>query len=169
MNQETDTSSERLRSRIRKTMAIAAGFLLALTGLAPPATAQLRAESPPAFVPVRDVDLVAVRWDGPPSLVLSTPEGAFRPVAGTYRSGDGSGLAVSKYGQIVALSDPETARRFLVAEIEKMSPRYDGPPQLLFRDDRGRKSRLPGGRFVSADGVTIAVKDGAIVGYGRSR
>ncbi|MFW6083639.1 MAG: hypothetical protein ACODAA_00310 [Gemmatimonadota bacterium] len=149
--------------------------------LASPATAQERYDgdpdrpiitpsTPDPFMPVHDVELVSPRIDGPPALVLFTEAGKLHPAAGTYRSRDGKAVMVSKAGQIVELADREAETgRFQVATIEKVAVRMDAPPRLVLRDDRGRKLALPDGRYLNQEEVTLAVRDGTIVGYGRSR
>ena len=119
--------------------------------------------------PVRGVELAAARhYDGPPVLILLTEIGKMRPADGTYVGPDRKTI-VAKDGRIVGLSNLETGL-FQVASAESYPPRQGTvSTRLLFKDSRGRQMSLPDGTFTTRDGMTLVVREAAIVAYGRTR
>lgn len=147
--------------------------LLAGAASGAPAAAQEMDETyqpaQPEYGNIPDVELVASRQDGPPTLVLVSKKGRSLPASGTYRTRDGKSLVV-KDGQILELTDPAAELlRFRVASIEKVVVRGSAPDRLFLKNSRGRAVALPDGAFTSGKGVSLVVKDGMVVGYGSRR
>ena len=131
------------------------------------ATAQVVDEVPVSTV--QRVELVSPRTEGPPVLILVTDKRRLQPAAGAYRSSEGRTITVSD-GRIVGLSDP-VARldRFQVVSVDEVAVRHaEQVPRLYLKDARGRVVVLPDGRYTSKDGMTLLVRAGTIVGYGKS-
>lgn len=120
-------------------------------------------------LPVRGVELAAARhYDGPPVIVLLMESGKIRPADGTYIGPDRKTI-VAKDGRVVGLSSPETGL-VQVASAELYPPRHGTvTTRLLFKDSRGRQMSLPDGTFTTRDGMTLVVREAAIVAYGRTR
>lgn len=121
---------------------------------------------------VRSVNLVIPRIDGPPVLVLSTPDGRIRLADGIYQNRDRVSLVV-RNGQIVEVRDAKketTTSSFRVSQIEKVVVRHaDSPDGLYLKDTRGRTMALPDGRFTSASGLTMVVYKATVTAYGEGR
>lgn len=147
--------------------AIVAGAILAL--VLGPAAAGAQQPGQPEYGNVEGVELVSPRIDGPPALILFTAAGKVRPAAGAYVSEDRKALTI-KDGRIVSLSDPMTELgRFEVASIDPVFLRHASTSRLYLKDARGRSLPLPDGRFTSREGMTLLIRDGVIVGYGKRR
>jgi hypothetical protein len=101
---------------------------------------------------------------------MHTGEGRLAPTAGSYSRADRTTIVV-KDGRIVGLSKPDAgAESFQVVSADLVKPRYDTTAAKLYlKDAKGHKVVLPDGRFTSREGMTLIVRDGAIVKYGKSR
>lgn len=134
------------------------------------ATAQVVDEVPVSTVStVQRVELVSPRKEGPPVLILVTDKRRLQPAAGAYRSSEGRTITVSD-GRIVGLSDPVAKLgRFQVVSVDEVAVRHaEQVPRLYLKDARGRAVVLPDGRYTSKDGMTLLVRAGTIIGYGKS-
>jgi len=131
------------------------------------ATAQVVDEVPVSTV--QRVELVSPRKEGPPVLILVTDKRRLQPSAGAYRSSEGRTITVSD-SRIVGLSDPVASLgRFQVVSVDEVAVRHaEQVPRLYLKDARGRVVVLPDGRYTSKDGMTLLVRAGTIVGYGKS-
>lgn len=157
-------------SRAVRWVPLCVGFAVLATGAAE-VQGQAVYEQPgmPDYSRVEGVELVSPRMDGPQALVLFTARGKLHPAAGAYVSDDRKALLV-KDGRIVSFSDPTSELgRFEVASIDQVMLRHAAPARLVLKDARGRTVPLPDGRFTSREGMTMLIREGTIVGYGKRR
>lgn len=138
--------------------------IAALTCTALPTVAQ----RPAGEVIAPRVDLLAARQGGIPKIQLLVRESWITLPSGTYRSPDGASITVQD-GEIRSMTGSSgRSAEFSVSKIDAVALRMQSP-KLVLLDARGRTTALPDGRFVSGDGTTLVVRDGAIVGFGTGR